>query len=364
MGYQLWYDDYIKVNSYLRNKQKNIYPYLYKCKPLKLNSSDQNEKKYSIKQIDSITCNYKNEEEFIQDLKKIPENRIFDNQDYSLILTSEYRGKIRNQQVIYNDKLLQYYASSTQNKQKLDITPKLQEFIDYIKILATNSTTSSYLLNPYNVTDISEYDQVSLDLALGKDITKFGDNNTIVKPSLRTLLRHYNGLISSLNLGEEQENIMEDIRRIEKQIQNYFTDSYKNLREAIIWEKIYRDVLEKSFENTTDEVKRIVLTSQINQVDSEINYRNGISDNHFKGDVLSYSDAEAIYLSKCDNDAKYQEITNPKMKELYEWGGIDAVREYMDIDEIYQNGLDDAIAIGLIPSNYKEKNSKVKKIVY
>lgn len=321
--------------------------------PTKLVINDEKKESFTIKEFDSVVCGLSNKEELAKYLydKGIIK---FSTITLPLNLKHKYKEKMLKDEIIYDDELLRYYATTSKNKTKLEVTSNLTEFIEYIKSIALHETTSNYLLAPQQENNLSFEDCLLLDSILK------GNNYSL---DIRSLLNQYKHYINSMNqYPDEQLEIYNEINSVNQQIRRYFTDSYLNLRKMIIWEKRYQEILKRNLQNTSDEVKKIMFTSQLKQIEIEKDYRNGISDKRDSIDVLTYEEAEEEYYLNHYNYIEPLDIINPKMKELYEWGGVDAVRQYMDLDEIYAYGDEDAKAIGLLPlDNHNLPNSKGTK---
>lgn len=357
MAYQLWLDDYQDVLTYYRKKQGKYYLDCKKCEPLQFNSKNKLKKFFSIKEIDSLTCSYQSEAAFLADLKKYGFSYFQDDSKDHLFLTYENKsGYIKQEEILYNNKLLRYYAIASRNISTLAPTNQLYEFIEYIKTLALNTTTSPYLLSPGKIADLSSDEKASLKKSLPQDISSKGH---IIKLSLISYLKQYRDLSLQYKDLDSTLEVDCELDFINKKIYSCFTESYQNLRQMMIWEKKYQEILKKKMQDSTDDAKKVVLKSQLDQVQTQQNYRNGVEDKRSSSKVLSLEEAQASIMISDNAYNQYTTIQNEFMMELFKKGGIEAVMENMSVDDIYNN-IEDAKRLGILPKDY-DGSSVIKK---
>lgn len=362
MNYKLWLDSYNNVVAFYCKEKRNFYSYCKECYPLKFKSNNNLKDEFSIKEIDSLTCSFKNEEEFIKKLRNSGDRYISDSNEKHLLLTHVYHGYLKQDEIVYQDQLLKQYAINSRGKKELKMTSELNQFIEYIKSLALNDITSDYILDPTNIDNLSFEEKRELKDTLPQDIYKRNNNyynseQQVVRFGLSNLLKQYKIIKESYYTMEDTIELDEELAHINKQISSYFIENYQNLRKVIIWENKYKNILINKIDKETSEAKRIELLSQLEQIQIEQDYRNGINDRRNSIELISQEDAEIFIEQRENQKYKITEITNERMAELYNQGGLTAVMENMDIDEIYGN-MEDAHAIGLFPKQLSKTKRK------
>lgn len=339
MAYQLWLNNMDDVVTYKRKQEGKYYKPCKECFPLQFKIMGKVKDRFSIKEIDSLICGFRNEEEFIEQLRKFGNNYINDNREEKLLLTNYYNGRLYEKQIIFNDRFLQNYAINNRNCKQNTYTEQLGDFISYIKSIALNEVTSNYLLNPVKVESLSVDEKSKLKYIFSPDIDK--------KQGIITILSKYKNYMNEYEFQHKNNldtiEIERELLYVDKEIKSYFVESYQNLRKMIEWECAYKDILEKKIKETSNEFERVALSSQLEQISIYKEYRNGISDRRDQITVLSVDDAKNIYSHK----KGIRDIENEKLLELYSNGGIENVMENMSVDDIYSNP-NDAEIIGLI----------------
>lgn len=357
MKYNLWFDIYDNVKDYYYKKQNNYYSFYRVCTPLKFKLNNKTKDEFTIKEIDSITCDFNSEEDLIDFLKNDDDNYINESGEKKLVLTHVYKDRMKQDELIFNDKMLGYYAEKTKNKKVLHETTELIDFIEYIKSLALNNITSNYILSPNKVEGLLFGDISELKNTLPTDIYDYSKHE-IVKLGLVSLLKQYKVAKETCETIENSTESGEELDNINRKIMSFFTENYQNLRKTVLWEKKYKEILKRQILDEKDEIKKITLVSQLEQVDIQQNYRNKINDKRKSIHLISNEEAEIVYELREESQYWNYQIQNERMAELYNQGGLTAVMENMDIDEIYCN-MDDAHAIGIFPkssvSNVKRK---------
>lgn len=340
MAYQLWLNRIEDVITYKRNQEGKYYKPGMQCLPLIFKVNGIKKDKFSIKEIDSLICGFKDEKEFIEKLKSYGNNYINDNRVEKLLLTSNHNGYLHEKRILFNDKFLQKCAINNRKDKKIGYTEEVKQFISYIKNIALNDVTSNYLLNPSKVDCLTLEEKSKLKNIFPQNVKKSGQ--------IISLLKNYKNYMSNYNFQYKNNlsttEIEQELIYNDKEIKNYFLDNYQNLRKIVEWEHMYKEILMKKMKQTSSKFEQISFMSQIEQVNIYQDYRNGISDKRKQVFLLSVDDAKAIYEPKKNT----RDIKNEKLRELYSAGGLENVMENMSIDEIYSN-LSDAEIIGLIP---------------
>lgn len=339
MAYQLWLNNMDDIVTFKRKQEGKYYKPCKECFPLQFKIMGKVKDKFSIKEIDSLTCGFKNEDEFIEQLRKFGHHYINEDREEKLLLTNYYGGRLYEKQIIFDDRLLQSYAINNRDCKQNAYTEQLGEFISYIKSIATSDVTSDYLLNPTKVSSLSVDEKSRLKYIFSPDIDK--------KQGIITILSRYKNYMKEYEFQHKNNldtiEIERELLYVDKEIKNYFVENYQNLRKMIEWECAYKDILEKKVKETPDTFFQIALSSQLEQIAIYREYRNGISDRRSQVAVLSVDDAKDIY----SREKGIRDIENEELLELYSNGGIENVMENMSIDDIYSNP-NDAEIIGLI----------------
>lgn len=355
--YSMWIDNYFDVAKSLGGES------LKKCIPFAFNINGKKAvTKFKIEELDMLTSTYKNEQEFINDLLKYGDKYIKRESNNPVIITHSKNGKTYLDDVIYNDKLIALSASflrrekSKKKSEKrilLKNSEKMLNFIEYIKGLALNPETRVYLLDPDSLgEDVSYKDKKHLK-KLVKDDTKtfLGLNNQnepeyhIVKRGIRTLLSEYIKYSSIYKEKKENEealiSIEKDLLDISEQINLYFRNDYRNLRNMVAWENKYLEVLEKQLEKNDTIDNRYKLLPKIEEVNYQKKYRNDFIDKEMLNNF--YDSLNYLVLNDTNNFIENEEIDT-----LFKEGGIEAVMENIDIDIIYGSSFNDAKKLGIV----------------
>lgn len=347
MAYRLWLDCYSNILTYYRKERGEYYLSCKKCDPLKFKVKNQLKQDFSIKEVDSLTCTYQDEKEFLSQLRK-KGNCYFKDEsiDHLLLTYHNHSGKIKQVPVLYHNKLLRDYAITSRDKSKLDFTESISEFIEYIKEIAFHNTTAPYLLFPDKVRGITLEEKMLLKEPLPKDIPYQVDK---VRIGLTSYLKNYRRLsLEDCELNSPLE-LDQELRFLNQKIYSGFLEDYQNLRSFMVWEENYQRVLKRQLQDEKDDATRMVLKSQLDQVQINRNYRNGEEDRRDEIEIISIDEAREIISFQ--EESKYKHIISDDMRDLLNSGGIEEVMNSMSADDIYQN-MNIAKALGIIPKNY------------
>lgn len=361
--YSMWNanfkDIYIDFKRNQEGKTSTNKPFYFSINGSKLKS------KFKIEELDFLTSRFKDEISFAEELSK-PEyqnNYLHGYPHTPIIITHVANGRIFQDFVIYNDKFITNITSEIRKKKKtrkkqtpiiLDNSGDILDFINYIKSLAIHPTSRKYLLTPEklpNTIDIE--DKYLLKNMIEDDIEINTNNYHGWKKGLRTILNqylNYSRLLEEKKIQNDSTLEIEDnLNKVNQELNSYFRNDYKNIRNLIVWESLYKTVLEKQISQTEDLEQKQELTSCLEYVKLQKQYRNGRMEPmewEYYQDIFLGEELPPTLLRKHD-------VQNDRMLELFEEGGYEAVMNGMSADDIYRNSKD-AEALGIIKSNKKK----------
>lgn len=325
-------------------------------------------KSFRIEQLDFLTSLYQDEKSFKKELAKDEyqghyiENKE-SNKPITITISNKKSFKIKEMPVIYNDKFITRITSEIRIKKEvrdkkkkdqhkkgksedivLDNTSYLKDFVEYVKTLATNEISRKYLINPRkSLKELSLDDRYILNDAI-KDDTELNNGRTI--RGLRSILNEYVGYSriyeERKNAGQSTLEIDENLKMIDNELAMHFRKNYHNIREVIVWENEFRNILKKQLKDKNTQNKDEI-ESCLNYVNFQKDFRNYRLDK----DEWEYYEDEFLYGKVEPIEIQREPVGNEKMLELYNEGGIEAVWEGMDADEIYRSESD-AANLGII----------------
>lgn len=376
MAYRLYMNDIVTIRNYdnlqkmppeKRNREKYYYDI---ATPLRFILNSTVKDHFKIEEIDSLLCCYKNERNFIEELKKHHLSYLTEKERQNNHLTLAYRKDKTTKEatIIFDDLLLFEQATDLRKKKRMsrkgqkvctDSTERLEDFIHYIKSLAMNPTTKDFLLNPKHLSYLTYDEKEYLDMDVIKGQTKYetddfgNDKKVIVKPGIRSLLKDYIRLKElyreESKYGQSSSYLENDLRETESEINLFFRTDYRNLREMIEWENRYVTTLKQVLQrgNISSERKEIIKL-QIEKVQLEKECRN----ERRTREIIHYDDEKDIFDALTDINSNKQQFENERINELFQSGGIESVMENMDLDDILSN-RNDAEQLGILPKKNK-----------
>lgn len=355
--YSMWIDSREDVYNYLKNKGVSS---VKKCYPLAFNIDGRiGVENFKIEELDMLTSLYEDEQEFLSDLLKYGETYIKETPTNSIIITYQRGNILSSSSVIYNDQLIYEKAKEIRRKKKetkervlLEKDMLLSDFIDFVKRLARNKISRRYLLSPDSLgDDVSYTDKKALKKLVKDDVRKFlGEVNgeaqyKVLEKGIKTLLTDYVRKYEIVEYNREKGistlNVEKELEEVEKEIDLYFRKDYRNLRGMVAFENKYLEVLEKSIKRDDRIANRIVISPLIEEVRLQKEVRNGEQDRR----VL-----EGYYMS-LDNPVILKEpefIDSEVVRTLLKEGGIAAVMEHLDADQLYGKYLSDTERLGIV----------------
>ena len=156
---------------------------------------------------------------------------------------------------------------------------------------------------------------------------------------------NYGALLQAYALKKIVENAGNSIvflDYIPESEKKFYEKNYHNIREVVVWENEFRNILKKQLKDKNTQNKDEI-ESCLNYVNFQKDYRNDRMDK----DEWEYYEDEFLYGKVEPIKMQREQISNEKMLELYNEGGIEAVWEGMDADEIYRSESD-AANLGII----------------
>ena len=312
MGLNLWLDDYRNIEKYYSRRfdARGVSGQMMigdsvDIEPLCLNIDGVSKYDFTLDEIDSFTCGFKNFEE----VKEYLTNSGYGNpnceaSDLYIAKSSDTIGKY---QVIYDNPLLKKCALVIQDKRKrhlpefLDKTPEMKEYVQKIARYATAKGTS-------------------------QSIRCF----SLLPPHVRATLQYY-----SESINEKQT------ARASKCFDNLFKYcmNYKTLRAFIIWEEQYLRL--KGEQNKKRALERKDLQEEKKQVQRSMQYEEKLRRMPLDRPVLSAID---------------------EMRD--EDGNIDFDRVYgqFDLDDIYSNPDMLLQAVGILPPEVPDTKDEKRNL--
>ncbi len=355
--YSMWLDSKINVYQFLKNQGGSN---IKRCYPLAFNINNKTGvTDFKIEELDMLTSRYEDEQAFLGDLLKYGETYIKESPKNNILIIYHKDNILSSSPVIYNDRLIYIKASEIRRKKELtkekvllanDIL--LRDFVDFVKRLARNEVSRRYLLSPDSLgDDVSSKDKKTLKKLVKSDIKKFiGEINgearyKILEKGIKTLLIDYVGKYELLKYRKEKKlpmlNLQEELKELEKEINLYFRRDYRNLRMMIAFEDKYLEVLEKSRKKDSSIENRMIVSPLITEVRLQKEVRNGVLDR--KALEEYYISLENPIMVKEPNFVEYE-----KIRELLREGGIPAVMEQLDADQLYGTYLSDTEKLGIV----------------
>ena len=350
--YYIWNENFDNVYSY----EKVGSPI---CTPMTFNTSRCGlTNKFKIEELDALTSGYKSQESFIEELAKYGDKYIKNSRFKSIVITHKRKGKVFNDDIIYNDLMIHNASkelirkkngSSSKDIILIDNSEVLLEFIDYIKQLALNDFAKKFIFDPYHFSGNSK-DIMTANYLISDDI--LDNNGKIIKRGIRSLLSEYvfaNCIYKQcLEMDEEINDSLEDIERISTQINYHIRSDYRVLRNLVVWESKFLQVLNDLKENSNNQKEKSSIIKLIEKIKIQKEYRNGLisldslEDFYRNNDEI---DEECLYSSNISSTIENEELAN-----MYKTGGIEEVMNFYDLDEIYgsQKNYQDAVKLGII----------------
>lgn len=354
--YSMWLDSKKDVYQYLKNKGnddvKKYYPFAFNI------NGRIGVTKFKIEELDGLTSFFQDEQDFLAELLNYGDTYIKTSPKNHIIITYHKENIISSSPVIYNDRLIYFKASEIRRKKKttkekvlLEKDVLLKDFVDFMKRLARNKVSRMYLLSPDTLgDDVSYSDKKALKKLIKDDVRKYlGEVNgearyQMIEKGIRSLLKDY---VRSYELLEHQQKmgistlrVQQELEQVETEIELYFRRDYRNLRTMIAFENQYLEVLEKSIKYDDRLVNRMLLSPLITEVRLQKDVRNGILDRRALEEY--YMSLENPMIPKEPDFIKHEEV-----RKLLEEGGISAVMEQLDADQLYGTYLSDTEKLGI-----------------
>lgn len=359
--YSMWIDSKKDVYNYLKNKETDG---VKKCYPLAFNIDGRiGVKKFKIEELDMLTSQYEDEQNFLSDLLAYGDTYMKESPKNHIMITYHKGDIISSSPVIYNDRMIYLKANEIRRKKKkkegkvlLEMDPLLDDFITFMKRLARRKTSRRYMLSPDSLDDVSYTDKKALKKLMKDDVRKFlgevdGEAQyKVVEKGIKNLLMTYVKEIDLLEYNQENGistlKVQEELEEVEEEIELYFRRDYRNLRTMVAFENKYLEVLEKSIKMDDSISNRIVVSPLIQEVRLQKKVRNGIEDRRTLED----------YYISIDNPIAPKEpdfIDSEEVRLLLKEGGIAAVMEHLDADQLYRQYLSDTERLGIVKQKEK-----------
>lgn len=267
--YKMWNTDFFT----LKYADTDIKPFVFKDKEGTRDS-------LKIEEFDLITSRYDSFDSFYADLLKY--GKYVDGTDKNIIITHEHKKKLYYDEMIFNDKMVETIASQVKNnihsKKDSLLIPSSSSLFYFINSIEDFAVTSQYkyLLDPYNVKEITLNDMNILSSCVKGDIE---ENGKVVKKGIRSLLIEYREAYfknhENINNGLANEHSKAEVDRLRIQIDACVRSSYKVFRDLVAWEKRYVKVLTKQFVDEKDNSKKLKLFKLIEDINMEKDLREG-----------------------------------------------------------------------------------------
>ena len=284
-----------------------------KLKPLTFNKGGKDLTAFKLEDLDSLTTTFRNEKEFKELLRSNSNYNDVVKENAPIIIVHQAAKRLWQDEVVYNDKFLYRCAQEVKTRKergekgediRLYATSDVVNFISRIK---------QYLLDPAGYSLI---------------VNEFND------PHLRDIIEDFVPISKrAIYSLDEKEFYDSTNRRLESKLRTYST-----LRKFVIFEKKYKKLMSYDEEynkirtnRDNDSLKKYSLNELINE--NELNYENGLAEE----DLLDY---------------------------WYKNGGISAVMEHIDVDDLlsYSRERLDRIGLGHLKpeENSSDENKRVR----
>lgn len=347
--YSLWNEQFYNIESYT----KHGYP---KCTPMTFYEKKRGlTDKFKLEELDALTTQFKNKEDFVENLLKHGQNYISNTKYCNITMTHSRGNKIYQDDIIYGDLMINEVAREIMLKKKnkedneivlIDESEKITEFIEYIKGLALNKTVRKYLIEPLSVTHLELNDMYVLDKLVDSDVVK---DDVVIKKGLKGLLKEYifatDAYKGCLEANEDTLEVEMDLEKINKKINKCIISDYRVFRNLIAWENRVATIFEKITETTKVEEKKVSYLKVLSEIKIQKKFRNNL----VSVDVLNtfYGDLDYMFEEVESNSAS---IENDELESTYEQGGIEEVMNNYDLDDIYgsSKNYESAIKLGII----------------
>ncbi len=258
--YNLWFSSLSKVQDQILNfeslpkkkQQEKIAMGYIPAKRLTFNVQNNPKDSFSLLEIDSLLARYKTREDFLKHLLAY-------NYEISskkpLICTYKYQNQIKQLDLVFNSKLLYYYAILERNKTASDkkvkapltdsnekVNAEFNKFALSLLKIAENPQTRKYITWPKEfLNDLYYYDKKSLQKNLPKGNTYRYKNEYRVVHTLHDALENYIRLydITTKNkeLGYYSSTISTELEEAQKDVYQTLRKDYQTLRSAIIFKQ-------------------------------------------------------------------------------------------------------------------------------
>ncbi len=297
---------------------------------------------YKIEELDYFTAQYKNEEDFYNTLVEHKYINEKTSTTKSITISHTNRGRLIQDEVIYNDKTVVNTAIDfilkkrkvVSNKQKevilLDNSDEVLEFIDYIKNLALDEVSRKYLLGPYPF--FSDMEEVSLRKMISQEV--YDKTGNLKTKGLTGLLKDYINCVriydESIRNNDGVLDAATDLDSVNSKIDRLIRGNYRVFRNLIVWESRYEKILKKELEISTNPITRNTLSVLYEEVRLQKAYRNKKVSKDTLADFYETKKDRLEYIPESDYHIKNEEI-----EQLYMDGGIENVMINMDTDVLY-----------------------------
>ena len=338
------YEKYIKLSNEQKDFQRNI---VEKITPLKLKLEGKVKDSFKIEDIDTFTSSQANEASAI---KKLKEHRIdyLSNKEQltnKLTLVLHHNGT-KEIPIVYRDILLWRASINLRNKKKyaktgekvvMDKFDELIDFVEHLKRLAKNEFSKDYLLNLKNIKWLNKNEMIKLNVKSFDDTRKYSGNGygvydyDTVKRGLRSFLTEYLKLDyiynEKRNRNESTISVEQDLIDCNKDLINYFRSNYMNLRDAIVWEQNYLEILKNKAKSNISFSEKEEIIKEINYLEHEKKCRNKEIER-----TEDYELDENYYDKQIKMD-----FDDENLSYHYEHSDLDELMESTDLDDMTDN---------------------------
>lgn len=329
MAYRLYFDKFDEVKKYNElSEDKYNRVVVKKCTPVKFMKNGNLKDSFKIEEIDAVLSGYRNKYDFLLEAKSHNIDYLTREEQLSddLCIVLKYKGYKEIKPIFY-DKLIYLCAvnlmdikkKNNNGEHQLKNIKELDDLVNTVKEIALNDKMNKLLLNPLDINYLtySEKTKINDKRFDTKDVN--GDKRII---GLRTLLENYRNheikREENKIYGISTTELEKEIELDTKEIFNYFSSDYLNIRAFVEWENNCLDVL-RNKKNPSN-----LIEYQINYLEKVKEKRNGIIK---ENKIIPYFDSE-------------------ELEYLYSNGDMDEVYSVLDLDDILSSSNDDQKKLG------------------
>jgi len=282
--------------------------------------------KFTLEELDSITTLCPDEETLLVKLSKSKEYAPYINSDSKITIVHKSKGTLVSDDVVYNDKFLFRCAKEVRDRKD------------------NGETETDIYLNATK--EVNEFTSRMKNYLLNDDLFKLlmSDRKISSNPHLRELMENYNYLMSYATLEPDQQKFLDEVeKKLDANLRKY-----KTLRKFVVWEKKYLN------KEITPDVNYVQQEIDLNKI-VPVKEKEHTNQQEIKKIVPRKRYSLDDLLGENNNFGR----DNDPLTYWYNEGGVAAVLNNMDLDDILSYSKEDLDSVGL--GYLKENSDSVKE---